>query len=276
MSRILLINADDFGWTDGHNLGIVQANRSGIVNRASLLCNGFAFDQAVELAHSLAELKIGVHLSLNEVRPLLPARLIPNLIKPDGYFYDSVLTLVRFWFRGRLSIEECTMEWRSQIERALQAGIKINHLDSHKHVHLIPPLLEVAIMLAMEYNISYIRLPFEALSLAGLQRRPVLFVMALLAHSAKFRLENKGIRFSDQFIGTSTSGAMTLPRLERAIRKSRPGLVEIMVHPAKLTQTLRELQKSYAWARRYQFEHELAALCHPSIQKLFQALTVGG
>ena len=48
----LIVNADDFGITEGTNRAIIDAHQRGIVTSTSLLANGYAFDHAVALARA--------------------------------------------------------------------------------------------------------------------------------------------------------------------------------------------------------------------------------
>ena len=50
--RRLIVSADDFGLSAGVNAGIMAAHRDGILGDASLMVNGAAFDEAVELARA--------------------------------------------------------------------------------------------------------------------------------------------------------------------------------------------------------------------------------
>lgn len=262
---MLIITADDFGWTDGHNLAVARAHRAGLLSRASLLCNGGAFAGAVALAAELPTLGVGVHLTLSEGRPLLPPGRLPHLTRADGSFHDRVLPLVLAWRAGRLLTEEAQAEWRAQIERALQAGIRVSHLDSHKHVHLLPPLLPAIIALAREYRVPYVRLPLPPLTRSAARRAPGFAALRLLAMHARRRLREAGVAFPDHFFGFAESGEMTAERLLAILSDLPPGVVEIMVHPAVLTEQVQALRRRYAWARRYRFETELAALCDPRV-----------
>lgn len=256
----VIVNADDFGWTDGHNLAVEKAHCQGVLNRASLLCNGGAFLPAVELAQRLPSLQVGVHLTLNEGRPLLPPGELPNLARPDGHFHDELVPLLLLWLRGGLYTVEAQAEWQAQIESALAAGIHLSHLDSHKHVHLFPPLLQAIVELARRYAIPYVRLPLEPAGNA-LRRGPAGLVLWSLAHRGRRILRVAGLAFADHFVGFGASGAMTLPRLRQAVGAHPHGKVEIMVHPAVVTPAVATLQARYAWAARYRFEEELEALC---------------
>ena len=260
----LIINADDFGWTDGQNLAVEKAHCHGILNRASILTNGQAFRAAVEISQRLPDLGVGVHLTLNEGRPLRTPDHLPNLTRADGSFHERLGTIESLWLRGRLLTEEVLPEWRAQIQRAIEAGIQVTHLDSHKHVHMFPPVLDAFIELAREYQIPYVRLPLEKISLSAFRRGPAWLGLWLLARRARSRLTKATLRFADRFIGIAASGSMTAPLLARAVA-SCEGVTEIMVHPAVITPAITELQESYGWARRYLFEEELHALCEADI-----------
>jgi predicted glycoside hydrolase/deacetylase ChbG (UPF0249 family) len=258
VTRQVLVNADDFGWTDGHNQAVAQAHAQGIVSRASLLCNTPGFGQAVELARGLPGLGVGVHLTLHEGQPLIPSASLPNLTRPDGAFHDEPLALARLWLQGKLSQQEALPEWRAQVQRALKAGIAITHLDSHKHIHLFPPLLGAIIQIAHDYQIPYVRLPLDA---SALRRGPSGWMLWALALRARPRLRAAGLRFADHFLGVGSSGAMVHEKLAAAVQGASQGLTEIMVHPAVITPAVAELQKRYRWAAVYRFEEELQALC---------------
>lgn len=258
MTPRILINADDFGLTDGHNLAVYRAHTEGILNRASLLCNGQAFEEAVEIANQLPSLGVGVHLSVNEGKPLTQAEEIPHLTRPDGEFHDDLKSLVYKWLCGKPLGAEAAIEWRAQIERAQHSGLNVSHLDSHKHVHLIPPLLEVAILLAREKQVSYLRLPLE---FAALRRGPMGAALWLLALRARRRLDLAGLEYADRFVGIGVTGKMVKNHLQAALDGACHELIEIMVHPALPTPSFLEFQKRYLWANRFKFEEEFEALC---------------
>jgi predicted glycoside hydrolase/deacetylase ChbG (UPF0249 family) len=257
----MLINADDFGWTDGHNQAVERAYYCGRLRRASLLSNGNAFCDAVELAHNCDALMVGVHLTLNEGRPLIAPKYVPRLTKSDGSFYDNVSDLARIWLSGQLSTAEVMVEWRAQLERVSQSGITINHLDSHKHVHVFPPIREAIVKLAQEYQIGYVRLPLEHWGKDFLRRGAQGIILRLLALGVRRRLVSARLAFADRFIGISHSGEMVGNRLQHVVTKPYDGITEVMLHPAVVTQEILALQKRYDWAPQYHFEEELEALC---------------
>lgn len=224
------------------------------------MCNGPAFDSAIRLLQRYPDLEVGIHLTLNEGRPLLSPGLVPNLVDRNGDFYNSLVDLLSLWYRGKLDPAEVFSEWKAQIERAKLAGIEISHLDSHKHVHIFPPLAGVIIELARQYDIPYVRLPLERDLLYLLKRVPGSFGLLGLAWRARKLFRDSGINFAENFYGIGLSGGMTYAHLVRIIRAPHAGVTEIMLHPAKITPQVASLQHRYAWAARYKFEEELDAL----------------
>ncbi|HNB52559.1 MAG TPA: ChbG/HpnK family deacetylase [Anaerolineales bacterium] len=257
----LIINADDFGWTDGHNRAVEQAHREGILNSASLMTTTSGFAEALQILARSPELRVGVHLTLNETPPALSSAQLPALTGSDGQFHDSIRAIVQLWGAGKLRKEIILAEWRAQLELALRAGVPVSRLDSHKHVHLFPPLWDAFLVLAQEYKIPYIRLPLERFSSLAVRRLPFWGAMWMFGLRARSQLRGTRLAYAARFWGFTVSGAFTRPRLEFALaHPAAQGITEIMVHPACITPQVDVLRKKYVWAAEYLFEEELSAL----------------
>src|SRR5262249_37304804 len=121
--KSLIVNADDLGWTAGVNRGIAEAHRSGIVTSASLIANGKAFDDAVNVARVLPAMGVGVHLNLSDGVPLTGARAVPSLVDGNGNFCGGPEELLLKLARRKLKSGEVEREWDRQIEKVCAAGI---------------------------------------------------------------------------------------------------------------------------------------------------------
>ncbi|HXE52580.1 MAG TPA: ChbG/HpnK family deacetylase, partial [Tepidisphaeraceae bacterium] len=77
MPADLIINADDFGRSASINRAIIRAHREGVLNSASLMVAGEAFEEAVELACQNPDLRIGLHVVAMDGPAVLPHALIP-------------------------------------------------------------------------------------------------------------------------------------------------------------------------------------------------------
>ncbi|PFK47944.1 chitin disaccharide deacetylase [Bacillus cereus] len=142
----LIVNADDFGLTEGTNYGIIEGHVNGIVNSTTMMMNMSGVEHAVGLAKEHKTLGVGVHLVLTAGKPLLSD--VPSLINVDGFFHKQ--GVVR---EGNINPEEVEREWTAQIEKFLSYGLTPTHLDSHHHVHSLPILHDVLEQLATKYDV---------------------------------------------------------------------------------------------------------------------------
>src|SRR4029079_11030853 len=113
----LIVNADDFGFTRGVNAGIVRAFSAEILTSTTIMANGPAFEDAVELALKNPELPVGCHLALVGGRPTAPPQTVPSLIDREGNMPATLTRLVINLISGRVRIAEIEREFRAQIER---------------------------------------------------------------------------------------------------------------------------------------------------------------
>ena len=111
------------------NQGIVEAHRRGILTATTLMANGEAFDDAVRLARETPSLDVGCHLVLIGGRSLLTGKPCPL----------TVAQLLAALARRQIRVYE---ELAAQVRRIMDAGIRPTHLDTHKHTHLAPPVLD--------------------------------------------------------------------------------------------------------------------------------------
>ena len=75
----LIVNADDFGRQPLINQAVAEAvDKKGLLS-ASLMAGEPYFAEAVEIAKKRPQLGVGVHLTLVDGRPVLPAEEIPTL-----------------------------------------------------------------------------------------------------------------------------------------------------------------------------------------------------
>jgi chitin disaccharide deacetylase len=249
--KSLIVNADDLGWTEGVNRGIVEAHRSGIVTSASILANGAAFASAVEAARSTPDLGIGIHLNLSDGEPIAARELVTSLLNDAGYFDGGPENLLLRIATGALVLHEVDQEWQAQIEKVREAGIQPTHLDGHKHVHMLPGLFEIAVRLAKRYGIGAIRVAHEASSLrAALSTGEELHTTAvlkqgvqarglkLLARDARAQAERAGISTADYFCGIAQTGELTRHGVAQLLRSLPEGKTELMCHPGYVDEAL--------------------------------------
>lgn len=151
----IIINADDFGHSENINSTTLMLHKAGIVKSATVIAAGKYFEQAVEISKDNPALGIGVHLCLSG-----PFNIGDNyntlLDDTTNHFFDSdrILENIRTF-----SVDESEIyrEHCLQIEKVLDYGIKVSHLDHHQHLHLYLPVLKSMLKASKKYKIRYIR-----------------------------------------------------------------------------------------------------------------------
>ena len=157
-----IFNADDFGISKGVNAAIVKAHREGILNSASLMINQKYADEAVKLAKEMPELEIGLHVNLTNEYPAAPAQKIPLLVDEHGKLKNGFVNLLLLSFlKPRQLRQQAETEMRAQIAKYLATGLPLQHLDSHRHIHLIPPIFKAMRKLQKEFEVPRIRVMNE-------------------------------------------------------------------------------------------------------------------
>lgn len=241
--RLLIVNADDLGFTRDVNEGIVEAHRKGILTAATLMANGHAFDDAVRLARENPSLDVGCHLVLvgeHSLRP--PHRPLPS----------NVAALIRAVALRRIEIYE---ELAAQVRKTLSAGIAPTHLDTHKHTHLLPVVLEAVARISEEFRIPWVRRPFAIPILESRSRRI---------------LERHGCRTTDHFAGFRMTGRFGTKHLIELIRRLPEGTTEFMCHPGTYGAELNNAHTRLKHSR----QQELEALTAPETREALQGFRV--
>jgi len=256
-----VVNADDFGFTPDVNRGIVEAHREGILTASTLMANGDAFDDAVRLARVTPSLDVGCHLVLISGRSALP---------PYAPLPASVPALLLALAARRIRVYH---ELAAQVRKILAAGIEPTHLDTHKHTHLAPPVLDAVARIAEEFGIRWVRRPFD-IPLTAARGGGVLKRAAsdsLQALRARFHrvLARHGCRTTDHFAGFQLTGRFRAPELAQLIRDLPEGVTEFMCHPGYCGGDLRRARTRLKESR----ERELEALVAPEVRA---ALTEAG
>ncbi len=232
----LIVNADDFGYSKGVNLGVVEAHQHGIVSSATMMVNMTGLEHAVRLAREHPTLGIGIHLVLTCGKPV--HLQVPSLTTEDGRFP----TCQELFSTART--DEVEQEFTAQIERFLATGLTPTHLDSHHHVHAHEAILPVVLRLAERYKLPV--------------RNWALHQDQAIVDSRILTTE----RFSAQFYGDdlSVEGLCNL-----LVSLEGCQTAEIMCHPAYLDE---ELLTGSSYAR--QRARELQILTDSSVREFLR------
>ena len=242
----LIVNADDFGYSERITAGILRAHRDGIVTATTLMTNAPHTHSAATLARADPSLDVGVHLVLTFDRPLVDVERVQTLVDKDGRFFRPIELLSRDVDR-----EEALMEYRAQYRKARELlGRKPTHLDSHHWVHDHP---------ALEWAIG--ALAHETGTAARIH-----------SEEQRDRLRARGVRTPDHFAREFQYEAKVgvdslLALLERLAAQT--GVTELMCHPGEPDQ---DLVRRSGYARER--ETELATLTDPRVRAAVKDLGI--
>ncbi len=233
--RRLIVNADDFGLTDGVNRGIAEGHERGIVTSATLMACSNRFDEATSLAKTLPRLSVGCHVVLVDGRPTATSSQIGTLVASgSGSFQDKLMRFASRAVSGRLDAEHIEIEITAQIAKLQAAGIVVSHLDSHKHTHMFPVVLRGMLAAARRCGIRAIRNPFEPLIFAKIarwKRRFQLRMMSNFRRNFRRALDETGIIAPDGCIGVAVTGGLDQESFRQLIESLPEGTWEFVSHP---------------------------------------------
>ena len=249
----LELHADDIGASNGVNRNILSAWKNGAVDGVSVLANGDAVDAAAAEIneHPDRPLRVVAHLNLSEAGPMAAAADVPLLINEHGKLRYGFLGLWLRWLtfsatqKQELS-EQITREWRAQIEaiRSAFSPRRIDGLDGHIHIHMLPFTFGIAAQLAQEFGIEQIRISSEIrhFSIRDTWRFGCLAnvvkhqLLRSLASPARRIAREYGLSSPGAVAGLLYSGRMSPAAIEAAASAARrAGLdwLEVICHPGR-------------------------------------------
>lgn len=244
MQRVLIINADDLGLTRGINCAVSECADAGLVRSASLMANGEAFDDAVKMVRERDGFGTGIHFVLTGLKPLSAAHRLSGLVGPGGFLPAGPGELLKKIAACTTLRDEIRRELFAQAERVFDSGITPTHFDSHKHVHIIPMVLDVIAEIAERFSVKWMRGPFEDggawrflpdLEKGQRGKFAKQFAAARLCMLVRpvfmARIRNAGIRTPARFYGISSTGFINEKIVRRVCGMLKPGLSELMTHP---------------------------------------------
>ena len=154
-AKLLIVHADDIGVAHSVNKATIKAFENSGISSASIMVPCPWFGDIAAYCKLNPEKDFGLHLTLTaewehyKWDGVLPSSQIPSLINKEGYFYASVEDVVKY---GKP--EEVEAEIRAQVQRALDVGIDVTHLDTHmRTLFSSPEFFKAYQKVGKEFNI---------------------------------------------------------------------------------------------------------------------------
>jgi hopanoid biosynthesis associated protein HpnK len=267
--KFLIVTADDFGLHPAVNAAVSEAARAGILTAASLMVAAPAAAEAVRLAHELPHLRVGLHLVLTDGWPVLSQREIPDLLGQDGCFADQ---MVRDSFRYCTSARmrnQLRAEIRAQFTLFARSGLRLDHVNTHKHFHMHPGILSEILHIGRDFGMAALRVPDEPLWFSRRQGLAHYLTAPLLSPwlgLMRWQARRRGLACNDRVFGMACSGDLNEARLLAILGRLPQGVTEIYLHPAVRTRD--PLTPSM---QQYRHADELAGLLSPRVREAVAA-----
>lgn len=170
MNNRIIINADDCGRSKIIDSAIEECIQLGCITSTTVMANMDDFEGAVGLYKTYKDrVSFGCHLNLTQGQPLLKSQILQDIgfttVSDNGTIELNGMHLrnSRISKAAKAAVFE---EIDAQIQKLLDSGIAISHIDSHHHIHNGIIILPIVVKVAKKYNISKIRvlrnyLPFS-------------------------------------------------------------------------------------------------------------------
>jgi predicted glycoside hydrolase/deacetylase ChbG (UPF0249 family) len=255
----IVVHADDFGETIEITRGIRAAIEGGAVSSTTIMANMPGTADALRQVSALADrASFGVHLNLCEGQPLTRG---PTLVDERGHFHRKRALFLRA-VTGRLSLADVEAEITAQMSLVRDAGVRISHLDGHKHLHQLPVVAAAVARVLPRFGVERVRLT----RLGGLTRArgASTLVREVLSVPAGVAFRRGHLRSPRRTVDLQAIMALPAAAAAGPLLSEPTGAVEVFCHPG----TALADQEKPGSCERYT---ELQYLLSPRFGELLQA-----
>ncbi len=254
--RLLIINNDDAGMCHAANTATIEGQERGFISSSTIMTPCPWYSEIANYAVKHPEKDFGVHLTLTSEwktyrwGTVASRNEVPGLYDGEGYMWRDVLEVY-----GASNVQEALIEGRAQIQKALNSGIPITHIDSHMGTYQYSPeYMKIYIQLAAEFN-----LPARMPSQASLD--------AMGAPGFRKECEEKGVICPDYFIHEEMKSYKddVVGFWTEYIKNIKPGVTEIFIHASSEGDEIRSITNSAG--KRIK---ELQFFTSPELKKLLE------
>ena len=244
----LILYNDDFGVTYGLTNAVKESYLNGTTTATSIRTNGFAFDYAVnEVLPSIPDLELGLHINLTEGPPDARLSAVPHLINGSGHYKRTFQQYCLAVRKDKRILNEIRLDIEAQFQKARDHRLKINHVNGHQHIHMIPSVFEIVCQTVRDCGIKYVRIPLEPFFICPALHDNLFMILRLnlvkhfllnhLSLQAIKIIRNYGLSCVGSFVGVMYTGSMTVKTFKSAIFKLRRlniSVAEVLFHPANI------------------------------------------
>lgn len=224
---LIITNADDFGMDEETVRATIECLDRGALTSATIMPHMPATNLAVEYAKAHPEMSFGAHLTYvadTIESPVCPPATLPTLTTSDGRFRDSRTIRVRA-LREAIPPAEIERETTAQLQRLLDLGVRLSHVDSHGHLHKFGPFRRALANVLPRFGITKVRTVQNVYI-----RKPLTSPTYWLGRIWRRKIMRAFTTTEDFFMPRSGSSDTSWPA-ELAARRATAATMEVGVHP---------------------------------------------
>lgn len=243
--RVAIIHTDDIGMCQASVDAFAEMVDFGLISSGAVMVPCPWFLQAAQFAVTHPESDLGVHLTLTSEwdtyrwGPISTRDPESGLMDQQGFFHKTSQAVAE-----HADAEAAITELDKQISRAVQAGIKITHIDTHMGSVAHPKFIAGYIQLAVKYGVAPMIPRLTADDLVTQQHIDPETAETVAASIGS--LEEMGIPLLDGLSGLELIDANDrFGQAQQALRALKPGLTHFIIHPSKDTPELRQITSSW-------------------------------
>jgi chitin disaccharide deacetylase len=236
---VVILHCNDAGTIQGANRGVNLALTKGVASSYSIAMPCPWVSAFVKMRPP-EPLDIGIEVTLTSEfdhfrwGPLAGKAAVPGLVDPEGCFWKTVPQVA-----AKATPDEVEKEIRAQIERAEGFELKLIHIDTHDGaIYAKPEYYERFIKIALEKGIAPV-IAGGHMTILNEERKNV----APLMKSKAVDVWNAGFPVIDDMHSTVEKWELgqKKSKLEALLHNLKPGITQIIFHPAVPTDDLRLL-----------------------------------
>lgn len=213
----IILAADDFGLSEKANKRIIELAKLGKLNRISVMVDGIFNEEEIR---DISNSKVGIDIHFDLV----------NKIERDGIFGENpikrIIHFVFYYFARRAEVKLIKSDWLRQIEKFQNIfGKSPQGINSHQHIHFFPPYFKIAVKIAENKNIQYIRFGKKGF----LGNSTIVFLVLSF-----FRKKNSDFLHSSELESSDyLASADWIRNINKFLNKLPEGKTELVFHPEK-------------------------------------------
>ncbi len=243
--RVAIIHTDDIGMCQASVAAFAGLFDAGIISSGAVMVPCPWFLEAAKFAVEHPRADLGVHLTLTSEwetyrwGPVSTREYDTGLLDSEGCFPHRSQTV-----QESAQAVAVQIELETQVKRAIKAGMRPTHIDTHMGTVANARFMEGYISLAWAYHLPPM---IPRLDAAGFRALGMDAFGAEIAAHYIYEQEAAGLPLLDHMKGMPLDSAENrLERTKQALAALEPGITHFIIHPSVDTPELRAITRDWA------------------------------